>query len=98
MLIVKKERNIYHFFSHLIFSLFLIFFRACPLATLGVGVRLQVRGRATWGRKAAKRASAGRFFAAASPALPALAGFPPPASRRREMASVPSLSYQLPDF
>ena len=76
---------IYVLFS--LIKIILIIIRACPLASLGVGVRLQVRGRATWGRKAAKRASAGRFFAAASPALPALAGFPPPASRRREMAS-----------
>jgi hypothetical protein len=85
---------IYVLFS--LIKIILIIIRACPLASLGVGVRLQVRGRATWGRKAAKRASAGRFFAAASPALPALAGFPPPASRRRYVAYTPHISYQLP--
>jgi hypothetical protein len=36
--------------------LILILIRACPLATLGVGARFQVRGHKPWGRKAAKRA------------------------------------------
>ncbi|HRR04136.1 MAG TPA: hypothetical protein P5215_02540 [Bacteroidales bacterium] len=48
------------------------------------------------GTQSRKKSLQARFFAAASPASPALAGFPPPASRRREMASVPSLSDQLP--
>jgi len=43
-------------FSAIIIMIFLIFIRACPLATLRVGARFQVRGHKPWGRKAAKRA------------------------------------------
>jgi len=53
----------------------IIFFRACPLATLGVGLRFQVRGRKPWGRKAAKRASKVAFLPLRPQRLPPLRAF-----------------------
>jgi len=53
----------------------LIFIRACPLATLGVGLRFQVRGRKPWGRKAAKRAYKLAFLPLRPQRLPPLQAF-----------------------
>jgi len=60
---------------------FLIFIRACPLAALGVGARLQVRGHKPWGRKAAKRASKVAFLPPRPQRLPPLRAFHLSASR-----------------
>ena len=59
----------------------LIFIRACPLATLGVGARLQVRGHKPWGRKAAKRAYKLAFLPPRPQRLPPLRAFHLSASR-----------------
>ena len=53
----------------------LIFIRACPLATLGVGLRFQVRGHKPWGRKAAKRAYKLAFLPPRPQRLPPLRAF-----------------------
>jgi len=59
----------------------LIFIRACPLATLGVGARFQVRGHKPWGRKAAKRAYKLAFLPPRPQRLPPLRAFHLSASR-----------------
>ena len=59
----------------------IIFSWACPLATLGVGARLQVRGHKPWGRKAAKRASKVAFLPPRPQRLPPLRAFHLSASR-----------------
>jgi hypothetical protein len=56
-------------------KIILIFFRACPLASLGVGLRLQVRGHKPWGRKAAKRAYKLAFLPPRPQRLPPLRAF-----------------------
>ena len=65
----------------------IIFFRACPLATLGGGLRFQVRGR-PWDAKRQKELRKS-LFAAASPAASALAGFPPAPSRSQLACTEP---------
>jgi hypothetical protein len=70
------KRKIFH---KSIFSI--SFFRACPLAALGVGARLQVRGHKPWGRKAAKRAYKLAFLPPRPQRLPPLRAFHLSASR-----------------
>ena len=53
----------------------IIFSWACPLATLGVGARLQVRGHKPWGRKTAKRAYKLAFLPPRPQRLPPLRAF-----------------------
>ncbi len=57
--------------------------RACPLATLGVGARFQVRGHKPWGRKAAKRAYKLAFLPPRPQRLPPLRAFHLSASRNQ---------------
>ena len=73
----------------LIFTLFLILIRACPLATLGVGARFQVRGRKPWGRKAAKRAYKLAFLSPRPQRLPPLRAFHLSASRSQPARAKP---------
>jgi hypothetical protein len=63
--------------------LILIFIRACPLASLGVGARFQVRGHKPWGRKAAKRAYKLAFLPPRPQRLPPLRAFHLSASRNQ---------------
>jgi hypothetical protein len=67
--------------KRIIFFTFLILIRACPLATLGVGARFQVRGRKPWGRKAAKKAYKHAFLPPRPQRLPPLRAFHLSASR-----------------
>jgi len=54
-------------------KIFLILIRACPVRWRSrVGLRLQVRGRKPWGRKAAKRASKVAFLPPRPQRLPPL--------------------------
>jgi len=68
---------------------FLIFIRACPLATLGVGARFQVRGHKPWGRKAAKRAYKLAFLPPRPHRLPPLRAFHLSASRSQLVRAEP---------
>jgi hypothetical protein len=70
-LIISRNFLIYSF----LYKIFIILIRACPLATLGVGLRFQVRGRKPWGRKAAKRASKVAFLPPRPQRLPPLRAF-----------------------
>ena len=58
---------------------------ACPLAALGVGARLQVRGHKPWGRKAAKRAYKLAFLPLRPQRLPPLRAFHLSASRNPKL-------------
>jgi len=68
-------KNNYFIIKQLIILIIRFFIRACPLAPLGVGLRLQVRGRKPWGRKAAKRASKVAFLPPRPQRLPPLRAF-----------------------
>ena len=73
---IQINEKIFCFISTLLIKISFIFLiRACPLATLGVGLRLQVRGRKPWGRKAAKRASKVAFLPPRPQRLPPLRAF-----------------------
>jgi len=63
------------FYIYIYIIIIIIIFRACPLATLGVGLRFQVRGRKPWGRKAAKRAYKLAFLPPRPQRLPPLRAF-----------------------
>ena len=83
--LIKRPLNVSRLiaFRVIIITLFFIFIRACPLASLGVGARLQVRGHKPWGRKAAKRASKVAFLPPRPQRLPPLRAFHLSASRNQ---------------
>ena len=89
--LIKRPLNVSRLiaFRVIIITLFFIFIRACPLASLGVGARFQVRGHKPWGRKAAKRAYKLAFLPPRPQRLPPLRAFHLSASRNRKKRKKP---------
>jgi hypothetical protein len=90
MLFFSYFRIFFRTINYFIAIIIIIFFSwACPLATLGVGARFQVRGHKPWGRKAAKRAYKLAFLPPRPQRLPPLRAFHLSASRSQLVRAEP---------